>query len=437
MSVAYLRTIEWLEVFILLKMIKKAFGITLVLTILGLYFSPQATYVRSLPDSLTVRSENAALQAMNVPTPFVTDMDQSVLVSQSDDERLADVLASANVTVATIRLFGVVPVKEVAVRIQKDEYLVPGGSCIGVALHTQGVLVVGVSEVADENGTMVSPAAIAGIQAGDIIECVNGIKVQDAEHLSALCNANISKLELTINRNGVILNTTIYPKQNSTNGQYQIGIWVRDSTAGIGTLSFYDPDLQAYAALGHAITDLDTRSNLSVRTGEIYKTSIIDVVQGLQGEPGELRGTFSTESEALGNITVNCEYGIYGKLYKDYHNALYATPILMARKEEVVTGPAHILTTVNAQGIKAYTCQIIKVNPQSYPAPKGMVIQVTDQELLETTGGIVQGMSGSPVIQNGKLVGVVTHVFINDPTKGYCMYAQWMHEQIKTNLPAA
>jgi stage IV sporulation protein B len=212
---------------------------------------------------------------------------------------------------------------------------------------------------------------------------------------------------------------------------------VRDSTAGIGTLSFYDPDLSAYAALGHAITDVDTRSSLSVRAGEVYQANIIDVVQGIQGEPGELRGTFSMDGEALGDIRINTEDGIYGKLYGDYKNEIYTTPLLLARPDEAVTGEALLLSTTGTEGVKVYTCRIIKVNPQTYPAPKGMVIEVTDEELLRTTGGIVQGMSGSPIIQKGKLVGVVTHVFINDPTKGYCMYAQWMHEQMKANIPAA
>ncbi len=424
----------------MLKWIKKTFGITLALAILALYFSPQAAYVRSLPEELTVHSQNSIIQAVDVPTPFGVEMERSVQVSQSSDERLSSVSrhdTPQDVSVATIRLFGLVPVKEISVRVQEDEYLVPGGSCVGVALYTQGVLVVGVSEIANKDGVMVSPAAEAGMEPGDIIEAVNGEKVRDAEHLSELCNTFSSNLELTINRNGVILSLKIQPEQNSTNDQYQIGIWVRDSTAGIGTLSFYDPDLSAYAALGHAITDVDTRSSLSVRAGEVYQANIIDVVQGIQGEPGELRGTFSMDGEALGDIRINTEYGIYGKLYGDYKNEIYTTPLLLARPDEAVTGEALLLSTTGTEGVKVYTCRIIKVNPQTYPAPKGMVIEVTDEELLRTTGGIVQGMSGSPIIQKGKLVGVVTHVFINDPTKGYCMYAQWMHEQMKANIPAA
>ncbi len=424
----------------MLRLVKKTCGIALALAILALYFSPQAAYVRSLPDALTVRSQGAAMQALDVAAPFGVEMEQSVQVSQSNDERLAAVGREnmpADASVATIRLFGLVPVKEISVRVRDDEYLMPGGNCVGVALYTQGVLVVGVSEIANKNGTMVSPAAEAGIQPGDVIEAVNGEKLRDAEHLSELCNTFFSNLELTIKRNGAILSLKIQPEQNSTNGQYQIGIWVRDSTAGIGTLSFYDPDLNAYAALGHAITDVDTRSSLSVRAGEIYPANILDVVRGEQGEPGELRGTFDIAGEALGDIRINGEYGIYGKFYSDYINGVYRGPLLLAGPDEAVTGEAQLLSTTGEGGVKAYSCRVIKVNPQNYPAPKGMVIEVTDEELLRATGGIVQGMSGSPVIQKGKLIGVVTHVFINDPTKGYCMYAQWMHEQMKRNLPAA
>jgi len=308
--------------------------------------------------------------------------------------------------------------------------LIPGGSSIGVTLHTKGALVVGISPVPCADGQQISPAAAAGIQAGDIIEQVNGVDVKDAAHLAQMCNRNHDRMELTVNRLGTLLKCTLHACLDETDQQYRMGMWVRDSTAGVGTLSFYDPDSQWYAALGHAITDIDTKSNLSVREGEIVQSSVIDIVQGVQGHPGELRGSFHAGSLSLGTIQANSEYGIYGKMHADYHNTLYQNGLEMAYPEEAKPGPAKILTTLDDDGIVSYDCRIVKINPQSDPAPKGMVIEITDEELLAKTGGIVQGMSGSPLIQNDKLVGVVTHVFINDPTKGYCMYTQWMYDRL-------
>lgn len=238
-------------------------------------------------------------------------------------------------------------------------------------------------------------------------------------------------VELTLNRNGKRITAKIQPVLDCRDGEYRLGIWVRDSTMGIGTLSFCDSTLGWYGGLGHAIIDVDTNTILNVREGKIVEADIIDIIAGEEGLPGELRGTFYSGSAVYGNIQKNTVYGIYGNMEKPFVNKLYPSGIQLAYPEEAHEGEAVILSTLDDGEIHAFHCKVVKVNPQSSPEPKGLVIEVTDPFLLEKTGGIVQGMSGSPLIQDGKLLGVVTHVFVNDPAKGYCMYALWMKEQMR------
>ncbi|MEI6100486.1 MAG: SpoIVB peptidase, partial [Eubacteriales bacterium] len=210
---------------------------------------------------------------------------------------------------------------------------------------------------------------------------------------------------------------------------YRLGVWVRDSTAGVGTLTFYDQETGGYGGLGHAITDLDTGEELSVREGEIISSNIIDVVRGQAGMPGELKGYFNANN-GIGSILKNSEFGIYGLCYNKITNPLYPDGIYVAKQSEVHEGPAKLLSTVDDKGVKAYDCTISNVVLQNEPTQKSFLITITDPELLKKTGGIVQGMSGSPVIQDGKLIGAVTHVFVNDPTKGYGIYIEWMLDEL-------
>lgn len=411
--------------------LRNTFGILICVALLIFNYTGPMSSLRAVQEDMHIQAgDTYALPVLPEGIFTASTDDETLEVSGTKDQTLAEAVSGNRESHITIKLLGVIPVKEISVYVRTDIKLVPGGSSIGVTLHTRGALVVGISSIVLSDGQEVSPAASAGIQAGDLIEKINGIEIKDAAHLAQLCNESSDSVELTILRGGERKNVQMRPVQDPSDGQYRMGMWVRDSTAGVGTLSFYDPASRWYAALGHAITDVDTRSNLTVRDGEIVQSSIVDIVQGAQGEPGELRGTFGVGSLPLGTIEVNSQYGIYGRMYQDYRNPLYPDGVPMAYPEEVHTGPAKLLTTLNDEGVKEYDCEIIKVNPQNSPSQKGMVVQITDPKLLAATGGIVQGMSGSPLIQDGKLIGVVTHVFINDPTKGYCMYAQWMQQQI-------
>ncbi len=335
-------------------------------------------------------------------------------------------------TTISFNLFGVIPIKSINVTVGEEVLLYPGGQSIGVMLHTDGALVVGSSYITTSNGEKINPAETAGLMAGDVIKKVNGEVIQSADHLSELIN-NVSSedIELEITRGGSLQSVTITPAKDASDGKYRLGVWVRDSTAGVGTLTFYEPATGSFAGLGHAITDTDTGELLSVKNGEIIESRIIEVVKGTQGEPGELKGVFDPMNEVIGHISKNTRFGIYGKADTDITNGVYSQPVVAASRDEVTSGPATICCAVDDRGVKEYECRIVKLQKQSVPEQKSFVIEITDAELLSMTGGIVQGMSGSPVLQNGKIVGAVTHVFVNDPSKGYGIYIDWMLNEIE------
>ena len=298
---------------------------------------------------------------------------------------------------------------------------------MGIALTMKGVMVVGVSDIAGE-----SPAAQAGLKAGDVIETVNGKPVLNGEELIALVEESGGKdMHIAYRRDDQLQKTVLTPRKDKASGTYRIGAWVRDSTAGVGTLSYYNPEEGSYGALGHAILDADTAKLLPVRMGALMQAEIVGVKKGQKGSPGELQGSFLRNQKVMGDIQQNTVLGIYGKMDAPV-SALYPDGLPVGYQEQVKTGPAQILSTVDNDGVKAYDIEIVRVSRQRAPAPKSMVIRVTDPDLLQKTGGIVQGMSGSPIIQNGRIMGAVTHVFVDDPTHGYGVFIEWMLETEQT-----
>ena len=308
--------------------------------------------------------------------------------------------------------------------------VIPGGQPIGVKLHTDGPLVVGFADIDTAHGRQQSPAAVAGIEIGDSIIEIEGIKIEDNASISKVVNSFGNKdLNVKIKRNGQEKIVRVKASDTMVEGEYKLGIWVRDSTAGIGTLTFYDPSIKKFAALGHPINDVDTGSLLSIRNGAIYNARIVSVQIGEKGRPGELRGIFS-ETEEIGQLNKNTLTGVYGDLNGNCTKGLYNEPMPIALQNEIKEGPAKILTSINGSQVKAYDISIEKLTHQTKASSKSMVIRITDPELLEKTGGIVQGMSGSPIIQDGKLIGAVTHVFVNKPDTGYGIYIEWMVDEI-------
>lgn len=329
-----------------------------------------------------------------------------------------------------IKLLGIIPVKHVTVSVIPQIKVIPGGQSVGVKLSTKGVMVVGITPVEDSDGKQHNPSLDAGIELGDTIIKIDGVDVKNSDHVSSLINNNRGKgLKLTVLRKDREFETTVTPVKAKEDHQYKIGVWIRDSTAGVGTLTFYCPYNNTYGALGHPITDVDTGILLSVSSGKIVSSKIISIQPGTRGKPGELRGMFIDNGDELGDIQKNTACGIYGKASKKLDNNLYSEPILVGLQSQVKVGPAQILTTINGNEVKSYDIVIEKLTTQSKPNSKSMIIRVTDPELLEKTGGIVQGMSGSPIIQDNRIVGAVTHVFINRPDMGYGIYIEWMLQE--------
>lgn len=329
-----------------------------------------------------------------------------------------------------IELLGLFPVKTVQVNIMDRIKLQPGGQSIGVKLKTEGVLIVALSDIKGEDGKNYTPGIESGLKIGDSILEINDVKVKDSYHVIDLLNdIQDSKIKLKIKRNEEELIKHIIPIKSKEDGIYRIGLWVRDKTAGIGTLTFYDKKTKKFAALGHGISDIDTGKLMNISGGEILEASISSIEQGTKGHPGELKGMFFESQNLLGNIEKNTSLGIYGTINKEMNNSYYKDSIPIALQHEVKKGKAYILSTIGNKDVNKYEVEIVKKETQANIAPKSMTVKITDKKLLSKTGGIVQGMSGSPIIQDGKIIGAITHVFVNDPTKGYGLYIEWMLEE--------
>lgn len=308
----------------------------------------------------------------------------------------------------------------------EDIKVYPGGFPVGIKMSTKGVLVVGFSDIEITEDKVESPGKKAGMELGDVILKVNNEDILDSKDLMNKVEKSKNIIELTIQRGEQIFNKNITPIISTLDNTKKMGLWVRDSTAGVGTMTFYYEKDNVYGALGHPITDSDTNSILKVRSGELIKSSIIAVKKGEKGSPGELKGIFIDNENTRGTILNNTFAGIYGKLNKENKFSFKNAPLNILPRDKVKEGKAQILTTIDENGPTLYDVEIVKLFHQDSPDIKSMVIKVTDERLLNKTGGIVQGMSGSPIIQNNCMVGAVTHVLVNRADVGYGIYIEWM-----------
>ncbi len=328
-----------------------------------------------------------------------------------------------------VRLFGVVPVKTVTVKITDAPVVQLCGVPFGIKAYTDGVLVVGLCDV-DDNGKNVSPAKEAGIRVGDVILSVEGNTVTTNEEIATLISGGKGKPQtFCVRRENVEFTADVRAAYSVSEDTYKAGMWVRDSAAGIGMLTFYDEQNQMLAGLGHAICDVDTGEALPISGGELVPAYIFDIEKGEEGQAGELRGTFAGGS--FGELYKNVETGIYGLCSSSPTDGDRVT---IAMKQQVEEGAAKVYTCVEGNEPAWYDVEVTKIRYNEKAPTRNMVVKITDKRLLEKTGGIVQGMSGSPLLQNGRLIGAVTHVFVDNPTEGYAIFAENMW---KTTVAAA
>lgn len=327
------------------------------------------------------------------------------------------------------RLFGIIPLRQMTVNVLPEKKLIPGGHSIGIKLHSNGVLVVG-HHLVQGREHAASPAKEAGIEIGDVILSIDGTRLDDANQVSDIIAKNGSanrSMRFAVKRGETFFTRDVTPIYCRETGRMRIGLYVRDSAAGVGTMTFYDPETGAYGALGHVITDVDTSQPIEVRDGQVVKANIVNIKAAKRGYPGEKTGIFQESRDILGTIEKNCMFGIFGRMIQmEPVPGSINKPIPIALMAQVEEGPAEILTVIEGEQIERFDIEIQRVYNQTRPGDKGMVIRITDDRLLEATGGIVQGMSGSPIIQKGRIVGAVTHVFVNDPTRGYGIFIEWM-----------
>ncbi len=384
-----------------------------------------AALLHAIPDNIYVHGDS---EEINLPLPVIfTDTEQTARaaagnISSYRGGSSSDVDVTQQNFTYQCKLFGFIPVKEVNAQVTEQVSVIVGGTPVGIYVQTDGVLVIGTGKITGRSGEVESPAENL-VKSGDYIQQVNGETVETKEQLiEAVSNCGGEKVILKILREGSLIEVAVNPVE-SDQGAYKIGLWVRDDLAGIGTLT-YVTENQKYGALGHGVSDADTGVMLSLKDGVLYESDIIGVVKGESGTPGELTGVINyTEDGRLGDIEKNTQAGIYGSMEAVPEDLKMALPV--GFKQEISQGEAEIITSVDNQ-MNTYAIRISEIDYHEDEEYKEIMFEVTDEKLLEKTGGIVQGMSGSPIIQNGKIVGAVTHVFIQNSKKGYGIFIEDM-----------
>jgi len=373
----------------------------------------------NLPTHLAKRIDLEVTNPME--SVFVSSQDPPVVINRDGSNYQITALSPGKADVQ-LKLLGYIPVKSIAIESLPPRRVVPGGHSIGVLLESRGIMVVGFAPILDSNGNKHYPARDKGIEIGDLIFRVDGKSISGENELARIIDEQKGKpVTISIKRRDKFINLQITPIACAETNRYRIGLFVRDGIVGVGTLSFWDPNTSEFAALGHIIVDADTRQSIDVLRGKIVSASIQAIKRGKPGQPGEKIGIFNENSKIAGNINKNTYYGIYGQTDGPIKNPLFNYAMEVGYAHQVKEGKAEILTVVNGEDVERFAIEIEKVYPERNNG-KGMVIRVTDPRLLSITGGIIQGMSGSPIIQDSRIVGAVTHVFLNDPERGYGIF---------------
>ena len=414
-----------------MEKIRKIIGVLLLAVLLTVPFINPLNKYLSIPSNMVIFQNQSPMKVPKLDHVQVTSDNE--IIQAIDSSFYPKESGNSNIF---YEVSGV-PIKKVNVSVLDDIKVIPGGQSIGVQLQTKGVLVVGHHLVNDKVKGNTSPGEEAKIQVGDIILEINGEEIKKMEEVQPYvekAGKENTSVELKVKRGNEIINTTLKPVMDSKENRYQIGLYIRDSAAGIGTVSFYAPESKKYGALGHVISDMDTKKPIDIHNGKIVKSNVTSIEKGNNGIPGEKQARFSTNDKEIGTITKNSPFGIFGKLNEPLKNGIYDQLLPIALSQDVKEGPAKILTVVEGEKVEEFDVEIVSSMKQEYPATKGMVIKITDPKLLERTGGIVQGMSGSPIIQDDKIIGAVTHVFVNDPTSGYGVHIEWMLQEADIDI---
>lgn len=407
----------------------------------GLLFTIGFTWFyveRRIPDHLNLVAREQEELALELPfdVTLFSESEEVVLGNESDipsneirlktDESLSLYAKNQGSYQIGLNLFGKIPFKQIQVDVVDSQYAIPCGLPVGIYLKSKGVMVIGTGRIIGEDGQEAEPA-YGVLQSGDYIEAINGQPLKDKEALIT----NLSHLEggevmLRVRREGEALELSVNPVK-SEDGTYKLGAWVRDDTQGIGTMTYIDTNGN-FGALGHGISDSDTGKVVEIENGELYETEILGIEKGTIGNPGVMAGViYYGPGSQLGVITENTEIGIFGKVNEKMKNSLQTQAIEVGYRQDVKKGQAWVRSDVSGE-LKDYEIEIQKVDYNPVQKNKSMVIRIVDEDLLRLTGGIVQGMSGSPIIQDGKLVGAVTHVFVQDSTRGYGIFVEDMLE---------
>lgn len=394
------------------KKYRKFLWYALVGTLLSLFILIYGTMKDHIPDEIFVYADEETDWETFFQEPLIS-YDETVEVSQNGSYQIR------------CKWLGVLLLKTIKVHtVEKQEVLV-SGSPVGIYMETKGVLVIESGEITDREGIRRTPAEHI-IQSGDYICEIDGKVLTGKRQLMQLVRENQGEpMELQVIRHQETIKLEMTPVETE-DGSYKLGIWVRDNIQGIGTLTYVEPN-GTFGALGHGISDADTGERLEISDGDLYRADILSIRKGTAGTPGELRGVINyREENRIGTICGNSQYGIRGQMEPGkYTESMKKIPTGL--KQEIQTGKAEIRCDIG-DGIREYQCEILEIDSNARDTNKCFVLRITDDDLLSRTGGIVQGMSGSPVLQNGKLIGAITHVFVNDPTKGYGIFIENMME---------
>lgn len=424
--------------------IRKTIGVILVLLLFGVSLTPPINQFLCLPETTRLVVGEQMMFNLPLPEPVLNKLwvsvgdplastQQAVVVNREEDGYQLKAMKPGQVDV-TVKLWGYIPLKSIRVESLPPYQLLPGGHSIGIMLQSQGIMVVGFAPITGSQGQKYYPAREEGIEVGDLIMEVDGKPVHTEMELADLIDTQGqkgTKPRLLVKRGNQKLHLSIGPSYCEETGRYRIGLYVRDGVAGVGTLTVWDPETYRFAALGHVIVDSDTRQVIKMREGRIVSASVQAIQPGRPGKPGEKVGVFDREGAISGKIVSNSQYGVFGVTDCILENNLFTGLLPVAYAHQVRKGPAQILTVIDDGQIESFDIIIEKVYPFRHNG-KGMIIRVVDERLLSATGGIVQGMSGSPIIQDGSIAGAVTHVFLNNPEKGYGIFMDTMLEEMNS-----